>query len=299
MFEFGSYYGAGVLKSTDGGTTWTQLGASLFGQPFSSCGICGGAYIGSLAVHPSQNQIILAGVAQSGSGNGIYRSTDGGVSWTQVLSIGIAGTEVLFDPTNGNVAYAALGGPNSQANGVYKSTDGGVTWARADAKGSNHLPTAGVGRIALAMAPSQTTTLYAGIADSSTFGFTGLYKSVDGGTNWAPIPSAPNYCGGQCPFTDVVAVSPTNPNAVFVGGNTDVVGGIASGTAVTWRSVDGGTTWDIISNGFNGALHVDQKAFAFSSDGATLYVGNDGGVWSTTGVLASAPTGRTSMPPLH
>jgi hypothetical protein len=289
LFQFGSYYGAGVLKSTDGGTTWTQLGASLFGAPFSSCGICGGAYVGSLAIHPTQSQILLAGVAQSNSGNGIYRSADGGVSWTPVLSMGIAGTEVLFDPTNGNTAYGALGGPNNPANGIYKSADGGLTWARADAGGSNPLPRAGVGRIVLAMAPSSTSTLYAGISDSSTYGLTGFYKSVDGGKNWTQLPSAPNYCGGQCPFTNAVGVSPTNANAVFVGGNTIVEGGPASGTAVMWRSLDGGSTWDIISNGFSGAVHYDQKTFAFSSDGAKLYVGNDGGVWSTTDVSATSP----------
>jgi uncharacterized protein (TIGR03437 family) len=287
IIENASYYGAGVLKSTDGGATWTQLGAALFGTPFSSCGICGGAFIGSLAVHPTQDQILLAAVAVAQ--NGIYRSTDGGVTWAAVLSVGIAGTEVLFDPTNGNIAFAALGGGNDAANGLYKSTDAGATWARPDAAGSNPLPTAGVGRIVLAMAPSNTSTLYAGIADSSTWGLTGFYKSVDGGANWTQIASAPNYCGGQCPITNTVAVSPTNANAVFVGGNTDVVGGIASGTAVIWRSLDGGSTWDIVSNGYSGAVHVDQKAFAFSSDGATLYVGNDGGVWSTTGVAASAP----------
>jgi uncharacterized protein (TIGR03437 family) len=287
IIENASYYGAGVLKSTDGGATWTQLGASLFGTPYASCGTCGGAFIGSIAVHPTQGQILLAAVAQGGSATGIDRSADGGVTWVPVLSIGIEGTEVLFDPTNGNIAFAALGGGNDTANGLYKSTDAGLTWARPDAAGSNQLPTAGVGRIVLAMAPSNTSTLYAGIADSSTWGLTGFYKSVDGGTNWTQLPSAPNYCGGQCPITNTVAVSPTNANAVFVGGNTDVVGGIASGTAVIWRSLDGGSTWDIVSNGYSGAVHIDQKAFAFSSDGAMLYVGNDGGVWSTTGVAAS------------
>jgi photosystem II stability/assembly factor-like uncharacterized protein len=167
-----------------------------------------------------------------------------------------------------------------------------ATWARPDAVGSNPLPTAGVGRVVLALAPSQTSTLYAGISDSSDWAVIQFYKSVDGGANWTQVTSAPNYCGGQCPLTNVVAVSPTNPDAVFIGGNTDVIGGIASGTAVFWRSLDGGSTWSIIScctPSSNGAIHIDQKTFTFSADGATLYVGNDGGVWRTTDVVASSP----------
>ena len=266
--------------------SWTQLGASLFGTPFSSCVICGGAFIGSLAVHPTQNQILLVGVAQSTSGNGIYRSTDGGGSWSHVLATGIAGTQVLFDPANGNMAYAALGGPNNPNNGLYKSMDGGLTWARPDAAGSNKLPTSGVGRVVFAMARSNTSTLYAGIADSSTWGLTGFYKSTDGGTNWTQLTSAPNYCGGQCPITMAVGVSPVNADVVFVGGNTDFT---ATGTGVIWRSLDGGSTWGFANEPGGALVHIDQKAFAFSSDGGTLFVGNDGGVWSTTGVVASSP----------
>ena len=296
VYELGSYYGAGVLKSTDAGATWTQLGASVFGTPFSSCSICGGAYIGSIAVDPTQSQVLLAAAAGAYYGNGVYRSTDGGVTWTPTLTVEGSGgstlpaTQVLFDPTNGHFAYAVLGGPDDPANGIYKTTDAGVTWNPIGTTGPRALPTSNVGRIVLAIAPSLSSTMYAGVSDSTTGALTGFYQSVDTGGDWTLLAGAPDYCGGECPVTNVIAVSPINPNWVFVGGNTEVIGGIASNTAVIWRSLDGGATWDIISDGFNGALHVFQKAFAFSSDGAKLYAGNDGGVWSTTqAVLTSSP----------
>ena len=317
-FTSDNYGGSGILKSTDGGSTWTQLGASAFAGPFTlfagvsvvfcapRCG--GGAYIGSLAVHPTNGKILLAavGIFETGSGDGIYRSTDGGVSWTIALS-GAAGTGVIFDPTNGNIAYAALGYPNGiAANGVYKSTDGGLTWARADAAGTRKLPTAAnVGRIALAITPSSPTTLYASIA---LLGFNtvpggappvGLFKSLDGGANWTQITTIPVYCTSQCDYDNVVAVSPTNASIVFVGGQLCNPNNASAGCQINnpnnlpngmaFSSQDGGSTWHDISNGANGVgLHPDHHAFAFSSDGLKLYAGNDGGVWSTTDVSASS-----------
>src|SRR5207247_6986153 len=90
-FAFDSYYGAGILKSTDGGQTWTNLVG-----PFLR------AVIGAIAVHPANGQILLCTTS-----TGVWRSADGAATWTRDLS-GV-GTSVLFDPSNGDVAYAALG----------------------------------------------------------------------------------------------------------------------------------------------------------------------------------------------
>lgn len=92
------------------------------------------------------------------SPNGIYGSADGGSNWTQVLS-GNPSNSVIFDPTNGSVAYAT-------ATGIYKSTDAGQTWTPINGSGTSALPVANAGRIALAMAPSSPTTLYAGIVNN-------------------------------------------------------------------------------------------------------------------------------------
>jgi hypothetical protein len=282
-FNGDSYYGAGVLKSTNGGSSWTQLGASIFAGPFSADSYYGGgARIGPIAVSPANSQIVLAGVQVFSGSNqpGVYRSADGGTTWTNVLS-GAPGTGVFFDPTNGNIAYAALGDIFGNAsNGVYKSIDGGATWARADASGTKKLPTTNVGRIALAIAPSSTSTLFAGIQDtsSSTFGsLLGMFESTDSGTNWSENTTIPDYCTPQCWYDNVIAVDPASANAVFAGGSDQ------NGTL--FRSPDGGTTWTEISTGANGVvLHVDHHALAFAAGGTELYVGNDGGVWSTSGV---------------
>ena len=262
-FSGDSYYGAGILKSTDAGLTWTRVAGGFSGGP------CGGEWIGAIAVHPSNGKIVLAGVegCYFGSG-GVYRSTDGGTTWTQVLAKnGWDATAIIFDHTNGNLAYAGLYG-----GGVYKSTDAGKTWNPANGTGSGALPTANVGRMALAMAASNTSILYAAIADTSNSNLLGMYKTVDGGASWTLLTNTPNFCVGQCWYDIVVAVSPVNPNFVVAGGTSNYVGGHTVTT-----SVDGGMTWVDESAG----VHTDSHALAFTPNGSILFIGTDGGVWTT------------------
>src|SRR5207302_1760426 len=139
-FSGDSYYGAGVLKSIDGGATWMQQGVGVFtgplGAPFGASRLDGGAHIGAIAVDPFKNQIVLAGVSRfsSPAASGIYRTTDGGSNWAGPLAMGgatggAAGTEIVFDPVNSGVVYAALGNAvGATVNGVYRSTDDGANW---------------------------------------------------------------------------------------------------------------------------------------------------------------------------
>jgi len=272
-FSIDSYYGAGILKSTDAGQTWTQIATNLSGGP------CGGQWVGAVAVHPANGQIVLAGVEGCYFGSpAIYRSTDGGQTWSAVLTPPSGNwmpvTTIVFDPTNGNLAYAA-----TYNNGLYKSTDAGVTWNPADGTGTNVLPSSNLGRATLAIAPSNTSILYTAIANSTTNDLLGMYKSVDGGANWTPLTSAPNFCATQCWYDIVLAVSPANPNFVAAGGVFPYHPG---GSGVV-TSADGGTTWVDQSSG----LHPDTHALAFTPDGSTLYTGDDGGVWSTANPTAS------------
>src|SRR3984893_9833518 len=216
-FAGDSYYGAGILKSTNGGTTWTHLCGRFCGPVGQDGFYGGGARIGALAVSPANNQVILAAVALLLK-DGIYRSADGGKTWTQVVS-GNPGTAVLFDPVNGNTAYAALG--NSFPGGtesVFKSTDGGQTWSANNGSGANVLPIANAGRIVLAMDPSHTATLYAGLANVGTGSLLGLFKSADGGGNWTELTSTPDYCTPQCWYDHTIAVDPANSNVIYAGG---------------------------------------------------------------------------------
>jgi photosystem II stability/assembly factor-like uncharacterized protein len=240
--------GEGILKSTDGGATWTQLAGPL---PYGA-GLV--ARIWSLAVSPSDGNVLLA-VDQSAAGIGLYRSADGGNTWNRVVAPETTGNgyQVLFDPTNGSIAYASL-------DTVYKSTDGGDTWAAANGTGSNVLPAGSY--IWLAIAPSSPSTLYAGTGAEPSSG-TYMYKTVDGGQNWTPL---------VFPWwSSIVLVDPTNPDVVV------------SGSVGLSESTDGGSSWssaDTAFGGFHGGM-------AFSADGGVLYMGTEGGVWAASNVTAN------------
>jgi photosystem II stability/assembly factor-like uncharacterized protein len=279
-FSGDSYYGAGVLKSTDAGAHWAQVCGPFCGPIGPDGYYGGGARIGGLAVHPTNGQILLAAV-QLLFEDGIYRSTDGGNTWMQVLS-GNPGNSVMFVPNNGNIAYASLGSSFSGGTeGVFKSTDSGQTWAPANGTSSNVLPLTNAARIALAMAPSSPSTLYAGIADVNTGDLLGFFKTTDGGTNWIQLTNTPDYCTPQCSYDNVIAVQPTNPNVIFAGG--------AFVTTLV-RSLDGGATWAVLQSAQNfGFLHADMHALSFFQSGNALYVGNDGGAYVTTQITATDP----------
>lgn len=291
-FSGDSLYGAGILKSTDGGKSWRHLAGSFVG-PFAPNFTSGGARIGAIAVHPQNGQIILAGMQTFNNvESGIIRSTDGGETWTLVRG-GWYGTDVVFDPTDGNTAYAALGvsgvtTANTSVLGVYKSTDAGLTWQLSNGTAAGALPAPPeIGRITLSIAASAQNTIWAAVHDPRTSGLRGLYRSTDGAKTWLPSP-APNFCGSQCWYDMAVAVHPKNPNIVVIAG------------LGTYRSLNGGASWLAgaiqIGNtviGLDGeGLHVDHHALVFSSDGTRLYDGNDGGAWSTDNLTAATPTWR-------
>jgi hypothetical protein len=292
-----SYYGVGILKSTDGGSTWTQIAGPFVG-PFGSTSLDGGAFIGALAVSPSSSSVMLAGLYTSSSTNpsGVYRTADGGTTWTLVLdgnnSSPNPGTSIVFDPTNGSNVYAALGnfaGDPLFTNGVYKSTDGGLTWTVQLGE------TADVaGRIVLAIAPSTPTTVYAAIAQALTSGsgLLGVYKTIDGGKTWNLLTTAPNFCDFQCSYDMDIKVAPNNANVVYATGMYTY----SNNTQTTVvRSLDGGTTWTLEGAGANGTnVHTDGHALAFAADSSALYVGSDGGAWKTTNV-ATSPLNWTGL----
>jgi IPT/TIG domain len=293
-FNGDAFYGAGILKSTNGGSTWTQMGGSTFAQVLGP--EIGGAYIGQIAVQPGNANIVLAAVSffANGTIGGIYRSTDAGNTWTEdAAPRGLGATSVFFESTSNTgataTAWMAMGDPFGESvNGIYKSTDSGTTWT----KQTSVLPTTNLGRITLGYAPStsgSSATVYAAIADSSTTSsaLLGLFKTTNGGTAWTSVtgPSVSGgFCAEQCFYDMAIGVHPTNPNVVVLGGGP---GG--DNFTSLFESTNGGTSWtpatgaagDFAFGATSAAVHVDTHAIVFTASGATLYVGDDGGIWST------------------
>ncbi len=260
-FAGDNYYGAGILKSTDAGATWRQILGPFLRDTISS-----------LAVHPENGTILLCAAV-----SGIWRSADAGETWTLVISGG-PGTSIAFDPADGSSVYAAIGNPSGNArNGVYHSKDAGLTWTKI----TGGFPVANVGRISLAIAPSETSTIYAQVQDASSSGFgnlLGIWKTTNAGASWSALPIPLPSLWGNSQWYDIpIAVSPVDANVVYSGG------------LLIQRSLDGGQTWSQISqSGANGQiLHVDEHVFAFTNDGSKVYIGNDGGAYSTVDIASS------------
>jgi uncharacterized protein (TIGR03437 family) len=265
-FAQDSYYGAGILKSTDAGATWTNIPGPFL--PTRD-------HIGAIAIEPGSSNVLLCT-----STNGVFRSTDAGQTWINVLT-GV-GISVVFDPTNGSSAYVTLGNyAGSSRNGVYHSADGGITWTLSTGSGASVLPAASaMGRIEIAMAPSNPAILYAqveSIATATNGGLLGIWKTTDGGQTWNKLPISASLIsswGTQLWYDNAIRVSPIDPDVVW------------AGALQLYRSLDGGNTWTVLpQTGPNSTvIHVDEHFFAFTPDGTKLYIANDGGVYSTTDV---------------
>jgi uncharacterized protein (TIGR03437 family) len=249
--------GAGILKSKDGGSTWTNY-PGAFAGPTGTDTFCGaGAEIISLAINPDDSDVLLAGVYRCPSFAGIYRSIDGGITWTQVF-VGSEAVSIFFDSSTSDVVYASVGrfftGPS---NGVWKSADGGQTWTALNGGGTNTLPWSSARSVFLVQARSSPATMYVSMPGTSS---NRLFKTTDGGTNWSAIALPPLARGIS------LAVHPSNPDILF------------AGAEFLYRSLDGGATWASVQVGANNIqLFGDIRSYAFSTGGHLLYVGDDGG----------------------
>jgi len=241
----------GVWKSTDAGLTWSPI---FDDQPISS--------IGSIAVAPSDPNVIYVGSGEANirgnvaAGNGIYKSTDAGKTWTHVwVQEGQIGTMVVH-PTNPEVAYAAvLGhafGPNPE-RGVYRTTDGGKTWTAVLQKDAD------TGASDIAMDPSNPRILFAGFWEARRSPWdlksggpgSGLYRSSDGGDTWTQLTGhgLPGGIWGKVG----VAVAPSDGGRVYAL--------IEAEDGGLFRSDDGGETWTHAS-----AHHgLRQRAWYYST----------------------------------
>ena len=220
--------GDGVYKSTDGGATWTHMGLTETGR------------IGRIVIHPTNPDIVFACALGRATGpqqeRGVYRTTDGGKTWQRVLFVnpntGCSG--LAMDAHDPNVLFAGTwqvvmhtwamfsGGPGS---GVYVSRDGGTKWTRL----TSGLPTPPVGKIDVAIAPSDSKRVYALI---QTAGQGSLWRSDDGGTSWKVV-SWDRRLIGRAGYYIRLAVNPRNGDEVLVANSS------------FHRSTDGGLTFPL------------------------------------------------------
>lgn len=250
-----SYYGQGLLKSTNGGQSWTLI-RNPFPNPYAP-GVVG-ATITSIAVQKGNSNVVLVGTFY-----GLYRSGDGGSTWTEIINTGVSA--ILFDRKKNNTVYVGVGDFPSTGT-LFVSTDAGQTFKTMNGTGANSVP-APSAVLRTALAEDASGTLYAAFARSDYGAPGSLYKSSDGGQNWIKL-TAPNSLDW---YRNAIAVVPSNPKVMYASG------------ASLWESTDGGNTWTAVG----GQSYADQHAFAFSADGSLLYLADDGGVFVNTDPAAA------------
>jgi photosystem II stability/assembly factor-like uncharacterized protein len=255
----GSALSLGVMKSSDGGQTWQFTG--LNPEVTEKC------KIGKMSMHPDDSKIILAA-----TNKGIYKTMDEGNNWENKTPGDFFDIEV--HPVNSSIWYASRA-----ATGVYRSLASGETWTRL----TDGLPNPGpdIGRIAIAVSQSSPGVLYAVycqdvVSQGWVWGLYGIYRSGDGGNTWTLQANSPNLLGwsttgsdtgGQGGYALIFDVNPGNPDEVYVG------------SVNTWKSMDRGVTWQVIST----AVHVDHHDFAFlPGSSTTIFLCHDGGLHKST-----------------
>jgi photosystem II stability/assembly factor-like uncharacterized protein len=261
--------GFGVMKSTDGGASFTQL--EVDGNSADDS-----LLISRLLIDPQDPANVLAAAKFSG----IYLSEDAGETWTlraNAFDFGLI-YDLQFKPGDSSVVYAAVAPFVGPYNPVLVSRDGGKTWTAVSG-----LPNTDISRVAIGVTPAAPNVVYALFAKrEGTFDtFGGLYRSNDSGATWTSRSAEPNILGrmdggdkeGQGEYDLALAVSPTKSDELFVGGIN------------IWKSTDGGKKWARKSFWNRGVLrdlyvHADQHALAyFPGRPQEIWACNDGGIF--------------------
>ena len=261
-----SFLGSGIYKSLDGGDSWQYSGLEQ------------SAYIGRIIVdHSNSQRVFTAACGTLFSNNdtrGIYRTTDGGDNWEQVLFVNdsTAAIDLVQHPTNENILYAAfwerkrgLTYRNSfgHSSGIWKTTDGGDNWVEL----TNGLPGAtDKGRIGITISKSNPSVLYAmyDMPNQNMY----VYKTSNDGESWQQVDN--NQLNGMGSsfawYFGQIRVDPNDEDMVYTLGQ------------VMFRTSNSGSYWNQIGS----STHVDHHAMFFDEESGKVYLGNDGGLyWST------------------
>ena len=256
-------FGDGVYRSRDGGASWQNLGLK------------DSQHVSKILVHPKNPDVVYVAAQgplwSKGGDRGLFKTTDGGRTWTKSLGAGewTGVTDVAMDPRNPDVLYAATwqrhrtvaaymgGGPES---GIHRSTDGGATWEKLK-KG---LPEGPLGKIGLALSPQDPDVLYAAIELNRRTG--AVYRSTDRGSSWEKRSEAVSGATGPHYYQELYA-SPHAEGRVYL---VDVRMQVSDDGGKTFRRVD------------EKDKHSDNHAIAFRADDPEyLLAGTDGGLYET------------------
>jgi photosystem II stability/assembly factor-like uncharacterized protein len=251
-------YGDGVYKSEDGGRSWAHVGLKA------------SEHIGRVVIDPKNSDTVYV-AAQGplwapGGDRGLYKTTDGGKTWVQVLKISenTGVSDVVLDPRDPDVVVATSyqrrrhfftlidGGPESA---IHRSTDGGKSWKKV----TTGLPDEPLGRIGLAISPVNPDILYANVEAANRKG--GIYRSTDNGVTWE---KRADYNGGAMYYGDIYA-DPANVDRVYI---PDVIFQVSD---------DGGKTMHALGQRF---MHVDNHVIWVDPKNTDhMMIGNDGGLY--------------------
>ena len=244
--------GMGVWYSVDNGLTWSPRNNGM-----------GNRVVGRLIMNPLDSMTLLAA-----TGNGIFKSSDGGQFWKRTSSNVISYKDIVYKPGDTSVVYATATGD------FYRSSDGGENWTKI----TSGLP--GSNRLVIGVSPANSSYVYAVLTNQSTF--KGLYLSTNSGISFSLMSSTPNIMdyssngsgtSGQAWYDLCVAVDRQNANIIYVGGVN------------IFKSTNSGVSWAINAHWTGGggapAVHADQHDLVISPHTNGIYSGNDGGIYFT------------------
>lgn len=280
-----THHGDGVYKSTDAGKTWKNIGLEL------------SQHISRIVIHPKDPNVVY--VAAQGalysksSERGIYRSTDGGTTWTKVLYVDdkTGAVELSMDMNNPRILYTAMweggrlpwkvisGGPGS---GLYKSTDGGEHWDKM----TEGLPKE-MGKMAISVCRSNSERVYTLIESDSDNELGGLFMSSNAGKSWKRVTNDHRLLQRAWYYIELFT-DPTDENTIYVL------------SASAFKSIDGGKSWDRIT-GTHGDYHnlwinpQNPKNMVISNDGGAAISFNQGQTWTPQSNMPTAQFYRINV----
>ncbi len=245
--DAGDSYSIGILKSTDGGSTWIETGLNVNNSPYTTT---------DLFINPEDSNTLW--VATSG---GIYKSIDAGATWVEKQDGNFKALDIK--PGDPSVVYALT------SNKFYRSTDGGESFSQV----SSGLPLI-TGRFAMDVTPANPNVVYL-VAANLSYNFSGVFKSTDSGQSFVQTaaPLSTNILESSQAWYDLaIAVSSTDENTVF------------TGCLNVWKSTNGGDSFSVLNSWSNPSqpsyTHADIHYMQFYGD--NFFVGSDGGVYLST-----------------